>query len=234
MCNGKEIMIITGTRKGIGRFLAEYYVKKGFLVAGCSRGKTDFSADNYKHYELDVADEIAVKKMISEVQQKFKKIDILINNAGIALMNHIILTPVSALEKVFNTNFKGSFLFSREVAKMMMKNKYGRIVNFCTVAVPLCLEGEAIYASSKSALLTFTKIMAKELASYNITCNTVGPAPIETDLIKNVPQEKIQDLIEKMAIKKLGNFKDVANVIDFFISKRSNFITGQVIYLGGV
>jgi len=115
----------------------------------------------------------------------------------------------------------------------MSKNKYGRIVNFVTIAVPLKLEGEAIYAASKGAIEKLTQVLAKEVASFNITCNSIGPTPIETDLIKAVPQEKIQRIVDSLAIKRLGDFEDIANVIDFYISRSSGYITGQTIYLGG-
>lgn len=229
-----KVAIITGTRKGIGRFLAEYYSKKGFVVIGCSRSEAEEELANYTHYCLDVADEKAVQRMVHDVVKRHGKIDILINNAGIASMNHILLTPLSTVRRIFETNVFGTFLFAREVAKIMMRQKYGRIVNFATVAAPLKLEGEAAYASSKAAVDNFTKVMAKEVAAYNITVNAVGPTPVATDLIKNVDQKKMQDLINTQAIKRLGTFEDIANVVDFFIRQESDFITGQTVYLGGI
>ena len=227
-------MLITGTRKGIGKYLVEYYVKKGFQVIGCSRGPFEYELDNYQHFCLDVSDEINVKKMFSEINKTYKRLDVLINNAGIASMNHILLTPTKTVQQILNTNVVGTFLFCREAAKLMQKNGYGRIVNFSTVAVPLRLAGEAIYASSKAAVVTLTKVVSKELAEFGITVNAVGPTPIKTDLIRSVPQEKIDSLIAQQAIHRHGEFSDVSNVIDFFIRPESDFITGQVIYLGGV
>ena len=116
----------------------------------------------------------------------------------------------------------------------MKKCQYGRIVNFSTIAVPMHLEGEAIYAASKSAVVSFTQVIARELAGFGITCNIVGPTPIETDLIRGVPPEKIERLVNSLAIKRLGRFEDVANVIDFFVRPESEAVTGQIIYLGGV
>jgi 3-oxoacyl-[acyl-carrier protein] reductase len=132
------------------------------------------------------------------------------------------------------TNFIGTFLLCREAAKLMRKRKFGRIVNLASVAVPLKLEGEAVYAASKAAILSFTQIAAKELAPFGITVNAVGPTPIQTDLIKSVPEEKIEKLISLQPIARLGKLEDVSNVIDFFIQPESDFITGQVIFLGGV
>ncbi len=228
------VTIITGTRKGIGRFLAEYYLEKGHVVVGCSRTESDLEHDNYNHFIMDVSDEKQVKNLVKTVYKKYGKIDNLINNAGIAMMNHIILTSASAVQRVFDTNYLGTFIFTREVSKIMMKKSYGRIVNFSTVAVPIHLDGEAVYASSKAAIVELTKIAAKELGSYGITVNALGPTPIKTDLIKNVPEDKIERLLNYQAIKRFGEFGDIANIIDFYINEKSNFITGQTIYLGGL
>ncbi len=229
-----KVILISGTRKGIGRYLAEYYLAKGFTVAGCSRRETDLQHAAYSHYRLDVADEDAVVKMVREVSKKYGSIDVLINNAGIAMMNHFLLTPMKKMDEITRTNYYGTFLLTREVAKKMMLRKSGRIINFSSVAVPLALEGEAVYASMKSAIETFTKISAKELGEYNITVNAVAPTPVETDLIKNVPADKIAALLQKQAIKRLAVYEDISNVSDFFIDDKSSFITGQIIYLGGV
>ena len=172
--------------------------------------------------------------MIREIKTEFNKIDILINNAGIASMNHFLTTSFESVKKVFSTNFFGTFLFSREVGKIMMRQKLGRIVNYTTVASALRLEGEAIYAASKSAIENLTQTLSKELAPFNITVNAIGPTPVKTDLIKAVPQDKIDALLEKQAIKRLGNFEDIKNVIDFYIDEKSEFITGQILYLDGV
>lgn len=229
-----RIIVITGTRKGIGKELSEYYLSIGNVVVGCSRGSSTVNHENYRHFELDVSDEKAVLEMIRTTKKEFGKIDILLNNAGIASMNHFLTTSYQSVQNIFATNFFGTFLFSREVSKVMMKQKFGRIVNYTTVASPLRLDGEAIYAASKAAIENFTQTISKEVASYGITVNAVGPTPIETDLIKAVPKNKIQELLEKQAIKRFGNLEDIKNVIDFFIDKKSDFITGQIIYLGGI
>ena len=227
-------MIITGTRKGIGRYLAEYYTERGYTVAGCSRSPVDFELRNYTHYEVDVADEKGVAKMVRAVSKSMGGIDILLNNAGIASMNHFLLTPLKTVEKIFATNVFGTFNFCREVAKIMSKHRYGRIVNFATVAAPLKLEGEAAYAASKAAVANLTQVMAKELAPFNITANAVGPTPVATDLIRGVSDEKIDGLINTQSIKRMGEYRDISNVTDFLIREESDFITGQVIYLGGI
>lgn len=234
MISERLIILITGTRKGIGYQLANYYLKKGHIVVGCSRSQLDLEHSNYSHYCLDVSNEQQVNNLFMNIRKEFGRLDVLINNAGMASMNHTLLTPLNTVNKLFDTNFVGTFLFSRQAVKLMKKNNFGRIVNFSTVAVPLNLEGEAIYAASKSAIEQFTKVLSKEVASMGITVNTIGPTPIETDLIKAVPKNKIEELLQQQAIKRLGGVEDVINVIDFYIRAKSNFISGQTIYLGGV
>lgn len=229
-----KVFIITGTSKGIGFFLANYYLQKGYKVAGCSRSVGQIEHENYRHFSLHVNDEKAVVSMVRAVKKEFGRIDVLLNNAGIASMNHFLTTSYEAVKKIFETNFYGTFLFSREVSKVMMRQKNGRIVNYSTIASALRLEGEAIYAASKSAIENLTQTMAKELAEFNIRVNAIAPTPIKTDLIKAVPKEKIDELLQKQAIKRFGTFEDIHNVIDFFIDEKSEFITGQVVCFGGV
>lgn len=229
-----KIILITGTRKGIGKAIAEHFLSRGDRVIGCSRTAPDWSHENYRHFELDVSDEPKVLEMFGDIRKNYGRLDALINNAGIASMNHSLLTPIDTVKRVFSTNTIGTFLFCREAAKLMRKNKTGRIVNCATVATPLKLEGEAIYAASKAAIVSLTQTLAREYADFGITVNAVGPTPIDTDLIRGVPKDKMDRLIARQAIHRLGTFDDVINVIDFFLRAESNFVTGQVVYLGGV
>ena len=229
-----KTIVITGTRKGIGKSLAEHYLAEGWQVAGCSRGESSITHANYRHFALDVSDEAAVVKMARALKKEFGGVDALLNNAGIASMNHALLTPVETVNRILSTNVVGTFLFCREMAKLMRGCKAGRIVNFTTVAHPLNLEGEAIYAASKAAVESLTRILAREFAELGITINAVGPTPIKTDLIRGVPEEKMNALIQRQAIRRLGEVRDVINAIDFYLRPESDFITGQVLYLGGV
>jgi 3-oxoacyl-[acyl-carrier protein] reductase len=230
----KPVMIVTGSRKGIGKYLVEHYLKQGYIVEGCSRGAADISDSNYKHHELDVADEKAVRGMIADITKRHGRIDALLNNAAIASMNHVLLTPAKTANRMLEVNVTGTMLFCRDVAKVMMRRKYGRIVNFTTIVAPIALAGEAIYAASKAAVVTFTRILAFELGQWGVTCNSFGATPIMTDMIRGVPQSKIDAVVNNLAVKRLGTHADCANVCDFFVSPSSDNITGQVIYLGGV
>jgi 3-oxoacyl-[acyl-carrier protein] reductase len=229
-----KTIVITGTRKGIGRAMAEHYLEAGWRVIGCSRGAGSVENTNYEHFSLDVSDEAAVVSMARQIRSEHGSVDALLNNAGIASMNHALLTPASTVNRILQTNVVGTFLFCREMAKLMRRSQSARIVNFTTVAHPLNLEGEAIYAASKAAVESLTRILARELAELKITVNAVGPTPIDTDLIRGVPQEKMHALLARQALPRLGTVGDVINAVDFFLRPESDFITGQVIYLGGI
>ena len=157
-----KVTLITGTRKGIGKYLAEHYVRQGHQVIGCSRAAPDWTLKNYRHFAADVTDEKAVRSMFSAIRKDYGRLDHLINNAGIASMNHCLVTPVSTVQSILATNVVGTFLFCREAAKLMERAHWGRIVNFTTVATPLKLEGEAIYAASKAAVHSLTEVLARE------------------------------------------------------------------------
>ena len=232
--NNRQVVLITGTRKGIGRHLAEHYARKGYIVEGCSRGDPDWSAENYTHHTVDVADERQVKSMIGNISKRHGRLDVVINNAAIASMNHVLLTPAASANRMFEVNVTGTMLVCRDAAKVMMRRRYGRIINFTTIVAPIALAGEAIYAASKSAVVTLTRILAFELGQWGITCNSFGATPIMTDMIRGVPQEKIDEVVKNLAVKRLGTLDDCANVCDFFLRPESDNITGQVLYLGGI
>lgn len=228
-----RVALVTGSRKGIGRHLAGHLVAAGFQVVGCSREAADWELEGYEHVLADVSEEGDVIRLLDGVRRHHGGLSVLVNNAGVASMNPVLLTPASTVERIVRTNFVGTVLCAREGAKLMMRGRFGRIVNLTTVAVPLALEGEAIYASSKSAVETFTKILARELAPSGITVNAVGPPPIDTDLTRGVPREKLDALVARLATRRLATADEVARVVDFLISPENGGVTGQVIYLGG-
>lgn len=206
-----KTVLITGSRKGIGRYLTERYLSDGYNVIGCSRNATDLKHINYTHYCLDVSDESAIKKML-----KNNKIDILINNAGIASMNHFLLTTKQKAIEIMNINFIGTFLMCREVGKLMIIQKSGKIINFSSLGVKMNIPGESVYLASKAAIETLTKILAKELPK-GVTINCIAPGVVDTDLSRHA----------RKAIPKT-TFDQIYTAINYFIDTDE---TGEIFYI---
>ncbi len=230
----QKIVLITGASKGIGRYLAEYYIQQGYGVVGCSRGAVDFAPEGYEHFCVDITNEIEVKKLLSAIRKKYKRLDILINNAGVNLMiAPVLLVPYETAQKTIETNVLGTFLMCRESVKVMMTASFGRIINFASMAVRHEVVGESIYTASKAAIISFTRVLAKEVSNYGITCNVIAPAAISTDMMNAVDQKALEKVLAQNAIKTHGKMEDVSNTIDWLIKNESAAITGQIIYLGG-
>ena len=227
-------ILITGSSRGLGREMAEHFLQKGDHVYGCARSEASINHPNYHHYSLNIASANEVTEFFFTLRKDIKQLDALINNAGVASMNAFALSPIESFQKIFDINVQGTFLFCQKALGLLKRAPAPRIINMTTVAVPLQLEGEAIYAASKSAVETLTRIIAKEYGGFGITCNAIGPSPIDTALIKGVAKEKIAELVKQQAIKKMATPEDVINLVDFYLRPESRMISGQVIYLGGV
>lgn len=229
------IMLITGTSRGIGEYLANYYLGKSYTVVGCSRTASTITHTHYRHVLADLSVEEQVLSVVKFVRKEFGAIDLLINNAAInpAIVSAALL-PSSAIENAFKVNVFAPMLFCREAIKLMARKKFGRIINIGSMASKHEVPGEALYTSTKAALIAYTRVVAKEVARQGITVNMVAPSAIETELSKQINQHALGEVLSRNAIHKMGEMEDVSNIIDLLISKKSNAITGQVIYLGGV
>ena len=231
----QPVMIITGTRKGIGKNLAEYYTKNGFIVIGCSRGNIDFELNNYEHYCLDVSDESLVKKMFKEIRKKYGRLDVLINNAGVASENHVLLTSLKEAHDSLNTNFMGTFIFCRESVKLMKMNQHGRIINISSIHVPLALAGTSIYSGSKAAIEQFSRVLAREVFQFGITINILSLSVVKDTGMEIALKEKIKRKILNQTISKDElNIYDVIHALNFFINEKSKMVSNQILCLGGV
>jgi 3-oxoacyl-[acyl-carrier protein] reductase len=231
--NEPQVVVITGTSRGIGFGVAKHFLAKGWFVEGCSRGKATLGADDYYHSEIDVSDEDGVCSWIRSIKRRHKRIDALINNAGLApAAVPALMTSGKILQDVMKVNFLGSFLVAREAALVMNLRKFGRIINVSSMAVGLHEEGTAAYSASKSAIVEFTRILAKELAPVGITCNVIAPSMIMTDAVKALGQEVIDRVLNKLTIKRTVTMEEICHVLDFLVSPLGGIITGQTIHMG--
>ncbi len=228
------VALVTGARKGIGRHLAQHLLAGGYRVVGCGRGAAEWDAEGFEYHQVDVTEEARVLPLFRHIGAAFGRLDALVNNAALATMNHSLLTPVATVDRLLRTNVTGTFLMSREAAKLMRKRRFGRIVNLSSAVLPLRLSGEAAYLASKSAVETLSQVMARELAEYGITVNVVGPGPTATDMTRGVPAEKLDALRRQFYTQRLTTVEEVAHAVEFFLQPGSGALTGQVLYLNGV
>jgi 3-oxoacyl-[acyl-carrier protein] reductase len=229
-----KTVLVTGSRRGVGRMLSEYLIANGAAVIGFAIGDSTMDHPQYFHMKVDISDYEAVNLKFSELRKRNISIDILINNAAIQTSQYaMLLSPTSALAMI-QTNLFGSFVVSREVAKMMHKSKWGRIINIGSMLQTLEPVGSSIYTACKNGLESMAHVMAKEMASFGVTCNTIAISAIQTDMLKDLPKEKFDKIIMGLPIPRYTEPDDVFNVLDFFASERSSYVTAQTIYLGGV
>lgn len=229
----KKVILITGASRGIGRHLAEHYAQKGFHAIGCSRGKGELTHDNYRHFSLDVADPVAAKRLFSEIRKDYGSLDVLINNAGVLSANYALLTPVETAKKILDTNFMGTFIFCCEAAKIMQKNRHGRIVNISTIAVQLCSPGTSVYGASKAAVEQFARVFSAEVAPYGITVNNLSLSFVKNSgMIDELGEETVKRTVGTAGVKRLLDAEEVAQAVDDLLSEKNDKMTGQTIHLG--
>ena len=229
----KPVMIITGCSAGLGKKLFEYYKTKEMHVVGCSRSKNDTNIIDY--YSLDVSNEKLVKNMLKDIRQKYGRLDYLINNAAKPSFNHTLISSVEEVTSVLDTNFIGSFIFSRESSKLMKKANFGRIINISSFHVPLSTPGTSIYGASKKANEHLSKVLSKEIYEFGITVNTLSLTAIaDIGMEKQLSKKSKNELINNTITKKLLRIVDITHAIDFLVDKKSQMITNQILYLEGI
>ena len=229
-----KLALVTGSRRGVGRLIAEHFLHHGARVVGFARGEATIAHPQYAHFQVDVGDPTAVQKGFAELKKVTDAVHIVVNNAAVLTSQYAMIMPPAAAQAMLNTNLMGPFMVSREASKMMRKSKWGRIINIGSMAASLEPIGDSVYAACKAGLSTLTNVMAKELAPLNITCNTLAVSAIKTDMLAQLPQDKIAQVIASLPIPRFAEPDDILNVLDFLASERSSYITAQTIYLGGV
>jgi 3-oxoacyl-[acyl-carrier protein] reductase len=235
--------IVTGAGRGIGHAIALRLASEGARVACVSRSEENakrtaheinaLRADAAKHYAVDVADHAAVQKTGEQILKDFTKIDILVNNAGVTRDGLAMRMSIEEWDTVINTNLRGAFNFTQAILRAMIKQRNGRIINITSVIGLIGNAGQTNYAASKAGLIGFTKSLAREVASRNITVNAIAPGFITTDMTAGLADEIKKTIQSQIPLGKTGTPEDVANAVAFLASAEANYITGQVICVDG-
>ncbi|MEJ5338514.1 MAG: 3-oxoacyl-[acyl-carrier-protein] reductase [Aquificaceae bacterium] len=240
--SGKRALV-TGSTRGIGRSIAEFLARAGAKVV--ITGRDELRAEEVARQigesngveafgiAMNMADETSVREAYARVEERWGGVDILVNNAGITRDKLFLRMSLKDWEEVIRTNLTGTFLITSLATKAMLKNRWGRVINISSVVGFTGNPGQVNYASTKSALLGFTKSLAKELASRNITVNAVAPGFIETDMTAVLSEDIRKNYLKNIPLGRFGKPEDVAGVVLFLCSEHAGYITGEVLHVNG-
>jgi 3-oxoacyl-[acyl-carrier protein] reductase len=238
-----QVAIVTGAGRGIGQAIALRLANEGARVACVSRTEANAKkiadqinatrADAAKAYTVDVADHVTVQKTGARILEDFRRADILVNNAGVTRDGLAMRMSLEDWNSVVNTNLRGAFSFAQAIIRAMTKQRSGRIINISSVIGLIGNAGQTNYAASKAGLIGFTKSLARELASRNITVNAVAPGFITTDMTAGLSDEIRNSIQSKIPLGKTGTPEDIANAVAFLASAEAGYITGQVLCVDG-
>ena len=231
----KRNIFISGASRGIGESMAKHFAKSNFNVVGTSRNNFKFDDDleNLLPLKLDVTSRNDVKNCFDELKSKNLLPDILINNAGITADQLFLRMSDDDWDDVINTNLTGTFNLTKIFLKNMIKNKFGRIINISSISGLMGNPGQVNYSSSKAALNGFTKSLAKEVGSRNITINCVAPGFIDTDMTSYIGENERNEILKKIPLNKFGSPEDISKLVMFLMSDEASYITGQTISIDG-
>ena len=233
---------VTGGSRGIGRSIAlalgkKYHVVVGFSVSNDKAEEVSekiiSNGGSSSTVQIDISKSESVDEAFSSIEKEYTSVDVLINNAGIAKDNILPRLKEDEWLEVIQTNLTGSFYTSQRAIKLMMKNKWGRIIFISSVVGISGNQGQANYAASKAGLIGLSKSISREMGSRNITSNVVAPGYIETDMTSFLDEQNKENIIEQLSIKRIGKPEDISNVVSFLCSEESEYITGQVIPVDG-
>jgi len=243
MSENRSVVWVTGASQGIGLAIARAFAQGGYPVVLSSR-RADvcekLAAELSQTYKvdamgvgLDVTDAARIDQTVDRVKEKMGRIDVLVNNAGIARDNLLIRMSDEEWAAVIDANLTSVFRMTRSVLRPMLRQKYGRIINISSVIGLMGNAGQANYAAAKAGIIGFSKTVAREYAGKGIRCNVIAPGFVQTDMIGSLPDEQVNHIMNQLPIKRLGKPEEIANLCLFFASELADYITGQVLAVDG-
>lgn len=238
-----QTAIITGATRGIGKAIAQALLKRGATVLGIYGGNTKTAeemshslkefGDKLRLFRCDISNEEQVLAFYAEIEQSFPTVEILVNNAGIRRDAVVAMMKGEDWTRVIDVNLTGTYLMSKPVVPLMMKNKYGRIITITSPVATLGFAGQANYSASKAGQIAFTRSLAKETAKKKITVNCVSPGFIATDFIDDLTPEQLSGYKKMVPMRRFGTVEEVAHAVLFLASRNSGYITGSVVDVNG-
>ena len=232
-----KIVLVTGASRGIGLEAAKHFSKEGYKVIGSSRGDFNLGEligdESAISVQLDLMSKESIKNLFADLKSEDLLPSVLVNNAGITKDQLFLRMKDEDWDDVIETNLNGLFRVTKAFIKPMVKNKFGRVINISSVAGLMGNSGQVNYSSSKSAMVGFSRSLAKELGSRNITSNVVAPGFIETDMTTFLKDDEKVEVSKNIPMKRFGTVQDVAKCIVFLASDKANYITGQTISVDG-
>jgi 3-oxoacyl-[acyl-carrier protein] reductase len=235
----KKIALVTGASRGIGRAIAERLAADGFFVVGTATSDTGaesistYLAENGRGLTLNVADAASIESLLKTINDELGAPVVLVNNAGITRDNLLMRMKDDEWDEIINTNLTSIFRMSKAVIRGMMKAKGGRIINVGSVVGATGNAGQANYAAAKAGVVGFSKSLAKEVGSRNITVNTVAPGFIDTDMTRELATEHKNALLGSIALGRLGQVQEIAHAVSFLASDGAAYITGETLHVNG-
>jgi len=237
-----QVALVTGASRGIGRAIAVRLAGCGAKVAGVARSLSGLeetlatiraAGGTAEGFAGNVAEAADIQRIVEEVEAKFEKVHVLVNNAGVTRDGLMLRMEDDAWREVIETNLTGAFRFCRAVGTLMMRQRYGRIINIASVSGLMGNPGQANYSASKAGLIGFTRTIARELASRNITVNAVAPGFITTDMTDVLPDKIKAEVKERIPVRRLGTPEDIADLVCYLSGPAAGYLTGQVIAVDG-
>ena len=225
------MIIVTGSSKGLGLSICKRLLEKGENVLGLSRsGKSKL----FKEIKCDVGDYSSMSEIATEIRKNKSQVKCLINAAGIASMNLAITMDEQSVKNIIETNLLGTIFSCQLFSPLMIRHRKGLVINFSTIAVPLALKGESVYAASKAGVEVFSKSFAREMSDFNVRVNCIAPGPISTNLLKGITDTQIKRIVDQQIIQKQFEETDICDLVELLIDEKSAAISGQILSVGGV